>query len=136
MPFDRKAERWLLYDGECPFCTRYVAFLRLQQAIGPVKLIDAREGGPELEEVRAAGFDIDEGMALKLNGRIYHGADCIHVLALSSTRSGMFNRVNTAIFSSPRLSRMLYPALRSMRNVTLRGLGREPINNAEVAKPH
>ena len=52
-------------------------------------------------------------------GRIYHGDACIHMLALLSTPSGAFNRINAAVFRSERASRLLYPILRSGRNATL-----------------
>ncbi|MEO0361365.1 MAG: DCC1-like thiol-disulfide oxidoreductase family protein, partial [Pseudomonadota bacterium] len=102
-------EPWLLYDGECPFCSAYVRMVRLRESVGAVRLVDAREGGPELEEVRAADLAIDDGMALKLDGRLYHGDDCIHRLALLTTESGAFNRLNAWVFRSPTRSRALYP---------------------------
>ena len=63
---------WLLYDGECPFCSRYVVHVRLRAAIGPVMLANAREHPALVEEVRRLGYDVDEGMVLKLdwNGKV------------------------------------------------------------------
>lgn len=66
-------------------------------------------------------------MVLKLGGRYYHGADCIHALALLSSSSGLFNRINAKVFRSPQLSRVLYPVLRAGRNTVLRLLGRTKI---------
>jgi predicted DCC family thiol-disulfide oxidoreductase YuxK len=86
-------QQWLLYDGECPFCAAYVSMVRLRDAVGPMPLINAREGGPELREARAAGLDLDEGMVLKFDGRLYHGQDCVNRLALITTPSGGFNRL-------------------------------------------
>ena len=120
---------WLVYDGECPFCSRFVRYVRLQQSVGKLHLVNAREGGPMVSEMLRAGLDLDEGMVLKLGGRHYHGADCIHVLALLSGRSDLFNRINAAIFRSAGLSRILYPLLRAGRNVTLRLLGRAKMND-------
>lgn len=91
----------IIYDGECPFCTRYVKLLRLREAIGPVELIDARGKHPVLREIEQAGLDLDEGMVVKLAGRLYHRSDCLNVLALLSTRAGLFNRGIAAIFRSP-----------------------------------
>ena len=51
----------------------------------------------------------------------------MHVLALMSTRSGIFNRLVGAAFGSRRLSRLVYPPLVVGRNATLRLLGRPPI---------
>ena len=118
---------WLIYDGECPFCSRYVEFLRLKENAGPLKLVDAREGGPERDEVSRAGYDLNEGMVLKLSGRLYHGDDCIHALALLSAPTSLFSRFNGWVFRSRKRSAILYPVLRTGRNLTLRLLGRRKI---------
>lgn len=123
----REDDRWLVYDGDCPFCSHYVAKLRLDRAEGPVRLINAREGGPEVAAVREAGFDLNQGFVVQLNGRLYGGADAIHRLALVSTPSDTFNRMNATIFRSPTAARWLYPLLRSGRALALRLLGRKPI---------
>jgi len=117
----------IVYDGQCPFCSRYVKLVRLRESLGQVRLVNAREGGPLVDELRRAGLDLDEGMALKLDGRLYHGHDCIHMLALLSTPSSAFNRLNAALFRSPRAARLLYPVLRTGRNAALRLLGRSKI---------
>jgi predicted DCC family thiol-disulfide oxidoreductase YuxK len=118
-------ESWIVYDGHCPFCTAYVRFLRLKDAVGPVKLIDAREDGKEVAEVRRANLSIDQGMVLKLGGRLYHGAECIHVLALLTSPVGLLNRVTAWVFKSDSRARTLYPVLRAGRNLALRLLGRK-----------
>ena len=117
----------IVYDGECPFCSRYVTMVRLREAVNEVELVNARSDHPAVAKVRDAGFDLNNGMALIEGERIYYGADCIHRMALMSTRSGLFNRANALIFSSPMLSRLLYPIMRAGRNATLRLLGRAPI---------
>ncbi len=129
-----RTEPWLLYDGECPFCSAYVRYVRLKQSIGEVRMIDAREGGPELAECRAAGLDADEGMVLKLNGTLYHGDECIHRLSLLSTPVGLFNKANAWIFRSRRRSKALYPILRTGRNAVLRMLGRRRIGNEHATE--
>ena len=126
-------EAWLVYDGQCPFCSRYVCYLRLRETIGKLHLVNAREGGPLVDEMVRAGLDLDEGMVLKMGGRYYHGADCIHALALLSSGSDAFNRINALIFRSPALARVLYPVLRAGRNAVLRGLGRTKIRAADAS---
>lgn len=121
---------WLVYDGACPFCSRYVSLVRLRKAVGRVELVDARQGGPLVSEIRAAGIDLDRGMVLKMDGRFYAGAECVQRLALLSSRCDAFNRLTAAIFSSPTAARLLYPLLRSGRNVALRLLGRSQLDQA------
>lgn len=123
-------ENWLVYDGECPFCSAYVQLLRIRENVGPLPLINARDGGPEVSEISEAGLDLDEGMVLKFSGRLYHGNDCIHALAMLSQPKGFFNRINSWVFRSKTRSRLLYPILRAGRNFLLRALGRQKISSA------
>jgi DCC1-like thiol-disulfide oxidoreductase len=121
------ARAWIVYDGQCPFCSRYVQLLRLHESLGRGELVDARAGGPVVDEVVRAGLDLDDGMILKLGDTFYHGDDCIHRLALLSTPSSTFNRLNGLVFRSPTAARVLYPVLRAGRNAVLALLGRRKI---------
>jgi predicted DCC family thiol-disulfide oxidoreductase YuxK len=122
------ATNYLVYDGACPFCTRFVTYTRLRHSIGSLPMIDSRSARPEVDEVSRLGFDLDQGMVLKLEGAFYHGAACVHVLALLSTRSGLFNRTLSIVFRSPVAARLLYPPLRGGRNLTLFLLGRRRLS--------
>jgi predicted DCC family thiol-disulfide oxidoreductase YuxK len=122
----------IVYDGGCPFCSAYVRLVRLREAVGPVKLVDAREGGPVVDEIAAAKLDLDDGMVLKLDGVLYHGDECLNRLALLSTPSGAFNRINAWMFRNPLAAKLAYPVLRAGRNLALRLLGREKL---DIAKP-
>ncbi len=124
-----REEILLVYDRECPVCDSYCRSVRIDESVGDVRLIDARKSSDALEEITALGLDIDQGMVLKSGQETYYGADAIHALALMSSRSGFFNRLNYLMFSSKRLSRILYPALRSCRNLLLKILGKTKINN-------
>ena len=74
---------------------------------------------------------MDEGFVLKIGDRFYHGADAIHTLALLSTPTGIFNRLNFLIFKSESLSRTLYPILKSGRALLLLMLGKRKLNNLQ-----
>ncbi len=119
----------LVYDGDCPVCRNYTQHLSIRQAAGTFELLDARDNPPIMEEINAARIDMDEGFVLKIGDQLYHGADAIHTLALLSTRTGVFNRVNFLIFRSKTLSRLLYPILKSGRALLLAVLGNSRLNN-------
>lgn len=116
----------LVYDGECPFCNAYVRMLRLREHVA-LQLVDARSGGTWVNAVVAAGFELDEGMVLRIGERYFHGDECIHVLAMLSTSTGALNRMNAAIFKNRTASRLIYPILRFIRNLTLKIMGRQPL---------
>ncbi|GGC12367.1 hypothetical protein GCM10011494_33980 [Novosphingobium endophyticum] len=115
---------YLIYDGECPFCSAYVKLMRLRESVGPVRLIDAREGGPEVLKVQAMGMDLNEGMVFHYCGSHYHGADALNIMALLSGSQSWFNKLNGRLFRSRTVSRMVYPFMRAGRNCVLRLLGR------------
>ena len=110
------------------FCQQYMRLLRLRASAGNVRLINARSDDPLVAEIAKKGYDLDQGMIVRIAERFYHGAEAMHVLAMLSTRSGLFNRFNHTIFQSKGAAAMLYPVLRSGRNLALRLLGRKPIN--------
>ncbi len=117
---ERTQDNWLLYDGDCPFCKSYTRLVRLRDALGELRLINAREPSPELDTARQLGYRIDDGMVLCIEGEYFHGDECIHRLALLSSQVSAFNRLNRWIFSSRRRSALLYPILRACRNLTVR----------------
>lgn len=123
----RRSGPTILYDGDCPFCSRYVRLTRLSAAAGPVRLIDIREGGDEVAAAQAAGLDLDQGMVVILDGQLHHGDRAMLLLASLTTGSGLFNRLMRAVFRSPLRARILYPVLVAGRNLTLRLLGRRKI---------
>jgi len=127
---DNKDTVWIVYDGACPLCSAYVRMVRLKQALGDVRLVDAREGGPVVEEVMAQGFDLDQGMAMKMGGRFYHGGQVMHMIAMMSSEAGLFNRLHAWAFRSPLRAKVLYPPLRTGRNIALRLLGHKPLAEA------
>jgi len=122
----------LVYDKECPACNNYCQMVRIRESVGELRLVDAREASPIMEEITAAGLDIDEGMVLKMNDQLYYGADAIHALSLISSRSGVFNRLVYWVFKSKRVSHVLYPMLKIGRVVLLKLLRRSKINNLNV----
>ena len=117
----------IVYDGECPFCARYVLMTRLRDAAGPVELIDARTRPDIVAELRARNLDINSGMAVQYAGTMHFGADAMTLLSLLSSRVGMLNSIFAGIFRNRRLTAVLYPVLRTGRNMTLRLLGRTRI---------
>jgi predicted DCC family thiol-disulfide oxidoreductase YuxK len=127
-----REEIFLVYDKQCPVCDNYCRLVRIRETVGELKLMDARESSAVMDEITARGWDIDQGMVLKMGDRLYHGSDAIHAVALISSRSGLFNRLNYWLFKSKYLSHILYPILRFFRNLLLKLLGKTKINNLRL----
>jgi predicted DCC family thiol-disulfide oxidoreductase YuxK len=120
---------WLVYDGECPVCNTYCRYARIRDAVGRLHLVDAREPGALMDEITAAGLDIDQGMVVKFEGVMYYGPDAIRMLTLLSTPSGLFNRINYWLFGTPKRADIFYPAGKALRNIILKLLGIRYIEN-------
>ena len=119
----------VVYDKQCPACDYYCTMVQIRETVGNLVLIDAREGGPIMEEITERGLDIDQGIVVKVGSELYYGSEAIHVLALMGTNRGFFNRLAYWSFRSKAVSRVLYPVLRACRNLLLKILRKTKINN-------
>jgi predicted DCC family thiol-disulfide oxidoreductase YuxK len=118
------SEDYLLYDGECPACSSYVAFSRLRRLHPSLKVLDARENAGMVEDLRRRGYEINEGMVMQLDGRIFFGAEATRQIARHAQEGGVLRgAVLNAIGDAP-WSRALYPVLNACRRLLLRALGR------------
>jgi predicted DCC family thiol-disulfide oxidoreductase YuxK len=126
----------LVYDGDCPFCSAFVRHVRVDEAVGDLELVNAREHPEIVASLRARGLDVDEGMVLTIDGSDYHGDEALQRLALMSTRYGIFNRVNAWAFSNPTVSRIAYPVLKAGRDLALRLLRRGRIHSPHSHDDH
>lgn len=117
----------IFYDGQCPFCRRYVRLLELRSEIGDIALIDARSDDPRIEAVRQAGLSLDAGMAIRYGGRYWHGAEATWLLAkLTEARTPLQRLLRWLLRDRDRAGR-IYPYLRAGRLAVLRLLGRNAL---------
>jgi predicted DCC family thiol-disulfide oxidoreductase YuxK len=125
---------WLVYDGQCPLCTSYCHYARIRDAVGRLHLVDARQPGALMDEITAAGLDIDQGMVVKFKDIIYYGPDAIRVLTLLSSGSGLFNRIAYGFFGTPARAGIFYPLGKALRNLVLKLLGIRYIDNLKLSR--
>ena len=119
---------FLVYDGDCPFCSAVARMARIKKAVGELRILNARDAtGPVMDEIHARGFDLNQGIVVKLGEQFYHGEDALHMLAMIGSRSGLFNRINVALFRNRRTVTVMYPIMKAFRGLSLKALGRRPI---------
>ena len=81
-PDPKADELALIYDGECPVCTAYSCSVDVDQAkASGIKRINARSDDALVRKAKEAGVDLDEGMVVLHEGRLYHGADALNIMA-------------------------------------------------------
>ena len=125
-------DAWLVYDGECPLCSAYAR--RVGEAAGEdagdaggIALVNARNGGPQVAELRCRAYDPDAGMALKLGGQYYFGSAALHRLAQLSAGRGALGMANRLLFRHRPAARLGYPLLQAGRRLLLRLKGKGAI---------
>lgn len=121
---ERVSTALVVYDRHCIFCQSYVRFMQLRETVGSLELLDARSGDPRVAEFQRQGYDLNEGMLFVLGDRVYHGDEAVNLLAILSSSSSLFAILNRAILSNRTAARLIYPALKLGRRVTLRLRGR------------
>jgi hypothetical protein len=55
----------IIYDGACPFCTRYIHLIRLEAAIGRLYLVNGGKSGPLVDYIRSCGILLDDRFPAK-----------------------------------------------------------------------
>lgn len=115
----------LLYDGECPFCSRYADWVRLRQRYD-IQMLDARQQLDRVRELAARGYDINRGMILLVEDRIYHGAEAILMLRGMTAPVGGLDRIAAGLTKVPWLVRLGYPVIKVVRRLTLWAMRRPP----------
>lgn len=130
---DRKQDVELVYDDQCPICRNYCKRVRLADARLNLVLVDARLPGKTVDEVAARGLDINEGMAVTIEGTLYYGSQAIHELTRIAEAKDPFGRLNRLLFGSRPLSRLTYAVGKLSRNIVLRLIGVEKIRHPKPA---
>jgi predicted DCC family thiol-disulfide oxidoreductase YuxK len=120
---------FLLYDGDCPACSAYVAMSRLRQLYPGLRVMSARAEPALVAELRGKGYEINEGMVLRLDGVIHFGPDATHMIAVLGRASpSWWRKAALAGTGTAPWARRLYPWLNRTRGLLLRLLGRRPID--------
>ncbi|MGH1469877.1 MAG: DCC1-like thiol-disulfide oxidoreductase family protein [Cellvibrionaceae bacterium] len=120
-------KNYLLYDGECPVCSNYVAFVKFKERVGEIEVMDCRQFPEIVTIARASGYELNDGMILIVEGRLYYGKEAVHQMALLSGETGIFNRFQSLLFRYKFVSTLLYPLMVMGRKCLLFLIGRPRI---------
>jgi predicted DCC family thiol-disulfide oxidoreductase YuxK len=117
----------ILYDGECPVCGEYLSLLKIRELAGEVELVNARSRPDLVEDLRTAGYEINDGIVLAHQGGISYGASALSLIAQLDESGRRLNRASAAVFRLPVIGEALYVVLKAGRKLLLRLLGRDLI---------
>ena len=124
---------WFVFDGECPLCHMGASLYKLKQSVGEFVTVDARteQNHPVMQEVLAAGLDLNEGMVVKYRDALYHGRDALHLMATLGADDGALNKLNHHLFKHKPLATFCYPSMKVARSMALKIKGVGPIRALE-----
>ncbi len=108
-------------DYDCPFCKNYVHFLALKKNVTEVVLVDARKT-PELYDFYISQqYDLNHGMIVDIEGRVFYGYEAVHILALmTDTNNNFFLWLQKTVFSNTFLAKYTYPLMMWGRRIVLK----------------
>ena len=103
--------------------------VRIRQAVGDLRIINARDhlDSDVMRAITEQKLDLNQGIVVSFEDRLYHGPDAVHLLAMIGSEHGWMNRLNTALFRNPATVRFAYPIMKGVRNTALWLLGKKPI---------
>jgi predicted DCC family thiol-disulfide oxidoreductase YuxK len=115
---------FLLYDGECPACSAYVAMAQLRRLYPHLEILDARTEPALVADLRRQGYEINDSMVLRLDGALHVGAAATRTIArLGRASPSRWRRAGLSFIGvAP------YRWLSRGRLALLRLLRRRPIN--------
>jgi predicted DCC family thiol-disulfide oxidoreductase YuxK len=124
---------YFIYDGECPLCAYAASAFSIRQAVGTLHLINARlnQQSDLMAEIHRQNLNLDQGMVILYQEKFYHGPEALHLMALIGSPSDSFNKLNVFLFKSKFFARVLYPALRAVRNLLIKIKGVPKIDNLQ-----
>ncbi|MBP9721866.1 MAG: DUF393 domain-containing protein [Gammaproteobacteria bacterium] len=109
----------LIYDGDCPFCTKFVEFMEIKKAMPELKLLNAREENSLVQDLYQAGYNINTGMVLIYQEQLYYKEECVHKLTKIIKKNNFFNKLINIFFNNIFIAKICYPILRAGRRLWL-----------------
>lgn len=119
---------FLLYDGECPVCSRYVLWTNIRARHPGIALLNAHQEPDLVAGLRAQGIEVNDTMVFHVDGQSHVGADAMVKINGYIDDNGFSARFLRRMTASRRLLAPVYPVLVSARKLLLRVLGRKQIS--------
>ena len=117
----------IIYDDGCPVCSYYISISRIEEKFGKVNLIKARNNLKILDYLKSINIDINEGMIVVFDKKMYFGSDAINIISILGKKVSFINNIMIGIFKHRVISQLLYPLLKLGRRLLLLILGKKLI---------
>ena len=115
----------LYYDEECPFCNEYSKYVELRKKYD-IKIFNARESIDKIKVFRNKGFDINDGMIIECESKIFQGSDAVKIIDKYIDKKRVLDQFISVIINLPGFKLLVYPIVKFLRIMILKLLGRNP----------
>ena len=102
---------FLLYDGECPICSRYVLWTNIRNKNPDIALLDARQQPELVAALRTEGIEINNTMFLQVDGRSFVGAAAMAKISIYMPQNTLPQRILRSLTSTQLSFKTIYPGL-------------------------
>ena len=115
----------LYYDEECPFCNEYSKYVELRKKYD-IKIFNARESIDKIKVFRNKGFDINDGMIIECESKIFQGSDAVKIIDKHIDKKRVLDQFISVVINLPGFKLLVYPIVKFLRIIILKLLGRNP----------
>lgn len=122
-----QTKNYLLYDGECPFCTSFSKFYELKKALPGIEIVSMRDTARLQALSLPKDLDFNKGMILALSdGRILQGEPAFRLINGNVKKTSLRDHVVIGMNSIKPITKVVYPLLFKMRLFVLRAKNVSP----------
>ncbi len=114
-------KNFLLYDGECPFCTSFSKFYELKKALPGIEIVSMRDAVRLQDLSLPKTLDFNKGMILVLSdGRILQGEPAFRLINGNVKKTSLRDHIVIGMNSIKPITKIVYPLLFKMRLMVLK----------------
>lgn len=113
----------IYYDKDCPFCDAYSNYVKLKK-ITKINLLNVRDEIDKISYFKSKNFDINNGIILEIDSKIYQGAEALLVIDTLLKKENLKDRVLTYIVKTPLFKNIIYPIIKFIRKIVLKMIGK------------
>ena len=109
----------IIYDGECPVCSAYIKISIIKKTYGEVRLINARNESEIIFFLKNLKLDINEGIVVFFNDKLYYASDAMNILAILGSNVKYLSKFINFFFKNKIFCNFIYPLLKFGRRCLL-----------------
>ena len=111
---------YLLYDGECPFCTSLSEYYKVKKALPGLEIVSLRDAESLKKLSLPADLNFNDGMILVLpGGRVLQGEAAFREINRHTDISGLKDFFVVGVNSKKWISSWIYPIMFRLRRLVL-----------------